>query len=64
MPEEGRQNALPCLEEGGEKKKRLKFFIKLSSLLSWNSYSTLVSPATAGAAVSEEQGCRARRRRR
>lgn len=63
MPGEGRQNALPRLEEG-EKKKKAEVFIKLSSLLSWKSYSTPLSPAVAGAAVLEEQGLRARRRRR
>lgn len=63
MPGEGRQNALPRLEEG-EKKKKAEVFIKLSSLLSWKSYSTPLSPAAAGAAVLEEQGLRARRRRR
>lgn len=63
MPGEGRQNALPRLEER-EKKKKAEVFIKLSSLLSWNNYSTPLSPAAAGAAVSEEQGLRARRRRR
>lgn len=63
MPGEGRQNALPRLEER-EKKKKAEVFIKLSSLLSWNNYSTPLSPAVAGAAVSEEQGLRARRRRR
>lgn len=63
MPGEGRQNALPRLEER-EKKKKAEVFIKLPSLLSWNNYSTPLSPAAAGAAVSEEQGLRARRRRR
>lgn len=55
MPGEGRQNALPRLEER-EKKKKAEVFIKLSSLLSWNNYSTPLSPAAAGAGGAGAQG--------
>lgn len=62
-PEKGGKTLCPVWRKE-KRKKKAEVFIKLPSLLSWNNYSTPLSPAAAGAAVSEEQGLRARRRRR